>query len=95
MRGGINWEFRINIYTLLYIKQMNNKNLLYSTRNYIHYLVITSNGKESEKKGTSLVVLWVRLHAYNAGGPGRGTRSRMHATTKDPACCNEDPGCHN
>ena len=84
---------------------MNNKNLLYSTRNYIHYLVITSNGKESEKKGTSLVVLWVRLHAYNAGGPGRGTRSRMHATTKDPACCNyatkdpaccnEDPGCHN
>ena len=42
--------------------------------------------------GTSLVVQWVRLHAPNAGGPGsipgRGTRSLMHATTKDPACCN-------
>ena len=34
-RGGINWEFGINIYTLVYIKQMNNKELLYSTGNYI------------------------------------------------------------
>ena len=33
------------------------------------------------KKGTSLVVQWLRLHAPNAGGPGsipsQGTRSRM------------------
>ena len=39
----------INIYILLYIKKVNNKDLLYSTGNCIPYLVITYNGKESEK----------------------------------------------
>ena len=29
---------------------MNNKDLLYSTGNYIQYLVITYNGKECEKE---------------------------------------------
>ena len=48
--GEINQEFRINIYALLYIKQVNNKDLLYSTGNYTQYLVITYNGKESEKE---------------------------------------------
>ena len=46
--GGINLEFEIKIYTLLYVKQINNKGLLYSTGNYIQYLLITYNGKESE-----------------------------------------------
>ena len=41
--GGINWEFWINRYTLLYIKQVNNKDLLHSTGNYNQYLVITYN----------------------------------------------------
>ena len=36
--------------TVLYIKQKNNKDLLYSTRNDIQYLVITYDGKESEKE---------------------------------------------
>ena len=27
--GGINWKFGINIYTLLYLKQIINKDLLY------------------------------------------------------------------
>ncbi|TEA36160.1 hypothetical protein DBR06_SOUSAS11510078, partial [Sousa chinensis] len=47
----------------------------------------------------SLVAQWLRLHAPNTGGlgliPGQGTRSHMHAatkslhaTTKDPTCCN-------
>ena len=31
--GGINWEFGINIYTLLYRKLINSKDLLYITRN--------------------------------------------------------------
>ena len=35
--------------TLLYINQISNKDLLYSTGNYIQYLVITYNGKESER----------------------------------------------
>ena len=49
--------------------------------------------------GTSLVVQWVRLRAPNAGGPGsipgRGTRSRMHATTKSLHATTKDPMCRN
>ena len=48
--GGINQEFRINRYILLYTKQINNKDLLYSTGNYIQYLIVTYKGKESEKE---------------------------------------------
>ena len=51
------------------------------------------------RQGTSLVVQRLILCAPNAGGPGsipgQGTRSHMHATTKslhattkEPACCN-------
>ena len=35
-------------YTLFHIKEINNKDPLYSTGNYIQYLVINHNGKESE-----------------------------------------------
>ena len=38
---SINQKFGINIYTLLYIKQMSNKDRLYRTGNYIHYLITT------------------------------------------------------
>ena len=38
----------MNIHTLPYIKQIDNKDLLYSTGNYTQYLVINYNGKESE-----------------------------------------------
>ena len=48
--GGITQEFGISRYKLLYIKQINNKVLLYSTGNYIQYLVITHNGKGYEKE---------------------------------------------
>ena len=44
--GGINQEFGISRYKLLYIKQINNKVLLYSTGNYIQYSVINHNKKE-------------------------------------------------
>ena len=53
---GINQEFWISRYKLLYIKQINNKVLLYSTGNYIQYLVITYNGKEYEKEYTYVCV---------------------------------------
>ena len=36
--GGINWDTGIDIYTVLYIKQITNKDLLQSTGNYIQYL---------------------------------------------------------
>ena len=42
--GGINEEYGTNRYTLLYIKQVSNKDLQYSTGNYIQYLVIAYNG---------------------------------------------------
>ena len=51
--GGINYEFRIIRYTLLCIKQISNKVLLYSTGNYIQYFIINFNGKK-ETLGTSL-----------------------------------------
>ena len=47
--GGMDWEFGISRCKLLYIEWINNKVLLYSTGNYIQYLVINYNGKESEK----------------------------------------------
>ena len=34
----------------VHIKPITNKDLLYSTGNYIQYLIITYNGKESEKQ---------------------------------------------
>ena len=40
----------INIHAPLNIKQENNKDLLYSTGNYTQNLIITYNGKESEKE---------------------------------------------
>ena len=46
--GGINQEYGINIYTQVYIKQINNNNSLYSLGNKIQYLVITYSGKELE-----------------------------------------------
>ena len=47
--GGIHQASGINIYTPLYIKQINSKVLLYSTGYYIQYPVINRNGKGYEK----------------------------------------------
>ena len=50
--------------------------------------------EETQEKnlGTSLVTQWLGLRAPSAGGPGsipgQGTRSHMHATTKEPMCRN-------
>ena len=38
--GGIDWEFGIDMYTLLYLKWITNKDLLYSTGNSAQYSVI-------------------------------------------------------
>ena len=45
----INQKLGINIYTLLCIKQVNNKDLLYSTGNYIQYLLITYKEKNLKR----------------------------------------------
>ena len=38
---GMDWEFGIDMYTLLYLKQIIKKDLLYSTGNSAQYSVIT------------------------------------------------------
>ena len=38
---GIDWEFGIDMYTLLYLKQITNKDLLYSIGNSAQNSVIT------------------------------------------------------
>ena len=50
LRGGIKWDLGINIYTLLYVKQIINKDVLDSTGNSTPYSLITYMAKESEKK---------------------------------------------
>ena len=58
-RGGrIYLGFWINRYGPLYVKQINNKDLLYSTGNYIQYLIVTYSGKESEKE-------YIYIYMYN------------------------------
>ena len=47
--GGINLEFGINRYIVLYIKQIISKDLLDNTRNSIQYSVITYMGIEFEE----------------------------------------------
>ena len=49
----------IHRYTQLYIKQINNKDLLYRTGNYIQYLVITQNRKESE-----IIYIYMCMYIY-------------------------------
>ena len=48
--GGIKWESGIDIYTSPYLKQITNKDLLYSTGNSAQYSGITYRGKEFEKE---------------------------------------------
>ena len=45
--SGMNWEIGIDIYTPICIKQITNKNLLYSTGNSTQYSVMTYMEKES------------------------------------------------
>ena len=49
-RGGINQELGANVHTLLYIREITNKDLLHSTANSTQYSVITNIRKESEKE---------------------------------------------
>ena len=49
------------IHSTIYI--INDKNLLYSTENYIHYLVITYMVKESEKEYI-YIYMYIPTHTY-------------------------------
>ena len=50
LRGGINWELGIDIYTIVYMECMSNKNLLYNTGKSTLYSVVTYVRKESGKE---------------------------------------------
>ena len=52
-------EFGNKRCTQLYIKQVNNKVILYSTGNYIWYLVITYNGKNLKKDIYNIQRFWI------------------------------------
>ena len=52
----MDWEFGTSRCKLLHIGQINNKVLLYRTRNYSPYPVVNHNGKEHEK---------VYIHMYD------------------------------
>ena len=47
---GLEWEVWVSRCKLLYIEWINNKVLLYSTENYIQYLMINHNEKEYIKE---------------------------------------------
>ena len=49
--GGMNWETRTDIYTLLCIKQITNENLLHSTGELYSALCGDLNRKEIQKRG--------------------------------------------
>ena len=44
--GGMEWKVRLTRCKLLHIEWNNNKDILYSTGNYIQHPVISHNGKE-------------------------------------------------
>ena len=44
---GINWEIGMYISTVIYIKKITNKDLLYSTVNFTQYSMMTYMGKDS------------------------------------------------
>ena len=46
---GTDWEFGMDMYTLLCLKQITKKELLYSTGNAAQYSVISQMGKEFKK----------------------------------------------
>ena len=46
------------------IYKINNKGLLYSTGNYIQYLVIIYNGKESEKEYIMCIYIYIYIYIY-------------------------------
>ena len=49
-KGGINWEIETNIYTLLYIQYIANKDLLYGAGNSTRYSVMTYIWQKNPKK---------------------------------------------
>ena len=56
--GGINWGIGIDIYTLVYIKQVTNKDLMYSTGKSTQYSVIAYMEKNLKKKKSGYMYMY-------------------------------------
>ena len=50
VKGGMDWEVGVSRYKLLHTKRINNKNLHYSTENYIQYLRIKQQKRIFRKR---------------------------------------------
>ena len=55
--GEMNWEIGINIYTLLYIEQVTNENLLYSTGNPTQCYVVTKMERKIQKRRNICILI--------------------------------------
>ena len=66
LKEGVNWEIGIYIYiyTLLYIKQTTNKDLMYNTGNSIQYSAMAYMGKQSKKEQMCVYVLMTHFAIY-------------------------------
>ena len=62
--GGMDWEFRVSRCKLLYIEWVNNRVLLYGTRNYIQCFVINYHGKEYSKTEFIIDKLILQVHNH-------------------------------
>ena len=51
--------------TIIYVKWLNNKVLLYSTGNYIQYPILNHNGKEYEKESIYMYKCITLLYSRN------------------------------
>ena len=95
--GGINQEAGVSIYTLLSIKQVTNKALLYSTGNSTQYSVITYMGKGLKKKNGWEFPFWLSCIHEDVGAilaSLSGLRIRRCPEVTDMAliwrCCSPD-----
>ena len=55
--GGVNWETGIGTYTFLSVKQITNRDLLWSTGDSAQYSVMAHVGKESENTESGCVCM--------------------------------------
>ena len=62
--GRLNWEIVIDIYTLLYIKKITNKDLLYSVGNASQCSITAYMGKESKKKRTYVYIQLIHFAVH-------------------------------
>ena len=60
-RAGIHWEISTDIYTLLYTKEITNKNMLCSTGNSTQYSVMAYMGKNLKQSRYRYVYNWITL----------------------------------